>query len=66
MIKPLAIYEVKRWYVKLRLIATGKRKGLLHEFLDCRDLKRDCLYYPEPDVKLLYDGNSSCPSIEDK
>lgn len=57
-VKQMGIYEVVVWGRSMRLIATGNCIGILHEFLDCTDLKRQPLYYPETDVKLIYDGNT--------
>lgn len=65
MIKPLGIYSVKVWGKTLRLIPTGNQVGVLYEFKDCTDLKRDPLHYPEENVKLIYDGNCSAPDVDE-
>lgn len=64
-VKPLGIYQINIWGMNKRMVATGNKTGILYEFLDCTDLKRQSLHYPASKVKLVYDGNCSAPSIEE-
>ena len=59
-IRAMGIYQTKNENARLRLVATGEKRGLLWEFMNCRDLKLPKLYYPANAVTIVYRGNCMC------